>query len=645
MASTSAGNGAQAIADVLNRVKRDPEDDASSSSSSSKEIYGCEVCSKGLLTLKSYLKHVRHHTPDELKDLWHRCMICQQFFPTDFDRQSHGIKCHSKVLRTIKCMYCPMESLSNREFFSHAHDEHSEVIRKDWVPCPRCDEYRPSKISRNVHMKSSHKIDQDEPPLVLKREFKQIKCKHCPVILSTKEEYSQHLEVSHQQPTSTTTSSSLTIEPVRSSSSSSSTLSKTECEFCLHVQVFPNKRRYLEHARSEHLMEVQQSWIRCSDCQRYHPMGWTGSQHDCPMVLELHTCPICRLNFQPEDKFYSHMTDIHVDYIEQHWLPCDECSQRRPSKLLLVQHKLSHLHQDAPSGLKIKILPGKSLLQNNDEDNNILKDEQPDNMLINLEPQVILTQDGPQIDPTEIKDYTCPMCDRKSRGTVHNHFQHARACLIQKHSNLVCPYCPTKKNSGKAAFAHHSDAEHNVVISDLTCIWCGLKFARIEALYMHHFKCSPKLEESDFVLCDHCPTIFFFPNLDANVFFIGHMNNDHRRELTYAWQRLCPHCKYRLPNEAAAMAHSAICYAHHPDMVVKTAYAKRVAEKKAPIVNPNLFNKTTERVFHMKCGLCVKAVSGEKKKLFNYYLLLLITTYYGLSSGVFFLGGGDTFKP
>ena len=74
--------------------------------------------------------------------VWSRCAICKQFFPTDFDRQSHGLKDHCEVLKTIKCWYCPIESSSNKEFFNHAHILHKEKVQKEWTKCSKCADYR-----------------------------------------------------------------------------------------------------------------------------------------------------------------------------------------------------------------------------------------------------------------------------------------------------------------------------------------------------------------------------------------------------------------------------------------------------------------------------------------------------------------------
>ena len=64
-----------------------------------------------------------------------------------------------------------------------------------------------------MHFKSGHKeiSDDDFEPIILERKVKQIKCKYCPVIFNTTEEYKEHLDVSHSE---TKPGPSLTIIPI-----------------------------------------------------------------------------------------------------------------------------------------------------------------------------------------------------------------------------------------------------------------------------------------------------------------------------------------------------------------------------------------------------------------------------------------------
>ena len=93
-----------------------------------KEPYNCEFCHKPFRLLKNYLKHCRSHSPDVLLKKWVLCPICDQFFPTEFDKQSHALKEHPMRCNVIQCCYCDQTCLNNRGFFSHARHNHPEIV-------------------------------------------------------------------------------------------------------------------------------------------------------------------------------------------------------------------------------------------------------------------------------------------------------------------------------------------------------------------------------------------------------------------------------------------------------------------------------------------------------------------------------------
>ena len=322
---------------------------ASNSALKSREIYKCDVCAKNLNSFKSYLKHVRIHTPKELLQIWSRCEICEQFYPTDFDRQSHGLKDHSDILKTIKCPFCPNESLSNKDFFNHAQDKHLDEILKNWIKCEKCEAYRPSRISLNVHVKSSHKIDD---VLVLERKLLQIKCKYCPLIFGDKIEYQEHLD-SHESGQK----SSLTITKL------SQKTRDFECEFCITEMVFQQKRAYLEHVKNEHYNDICLTWTKCGNCGIFHPKHW--DDHGCFVsqtkieAIEAkpkNICVVCQTKFDSDEKCFQHMEQMHPLYVQEHFsYQCDACPSKRPDKTTLMLHKLSHLSSGF-SGPTIKII-------------------------------------------------------------------------------------------------------------------------------------------------------------------------------------------------------------------------------------------------------------------------------------------------
>ena len=44
--------------------------------------------------------------------------------------------------------------------------------------------------------------------------------------------------------------------------------------------------------------------------------------------------------------------------------------------------------------------------------------------------------------PDELNYFICGICGKKANGTLHNHFQHAKACIQMKRHSVICLYCP-----------------------------------------------------------------------------------------------------------------------------------------------------------------------------------------------------------
>ena len=597
-------------------------------SKGSKETFQCDVCSKKLHNFKAYLKHVRIHTPKELLEVWSRCAICEQFFPTDFDRQSHGLKDHHDVLKTIKCQLCPNESYSNKDFFNHAKDHHFKEVHANWNKCVKCEAYRPSRLSMNVHMKSSHKDEDDNFQIILERKIQQIKCKYCPLIFSDSAEYTEHLQSHESQ------NQKLVISPVNS------LISKTgeyECEFCIHEMIFKSKRAFLEHVKAEHYNDISSSWTKCSNCGILHPKHWTD--HSCYITTNQNKakniCPVCDKKFESDEHCWQHMDQLHPNHvIEFHIHACDTCPARRPDKTSLMLHKLSHLGNGSNQGPTIKIISKPLESQNHSF-------------------KKILPNGTTYIENPDIKTYSCGICNKTSKGTIHIHFQHAKACINLKRSAISCLYCPQDTFLNFSLFSHHMEYLHKATFKQIVCIWCGMYLPNVEALRSHGLKCAIKhanLSESSWSLCTFCPTIFFFSDLTKSPFFIAHMNNQHRSKIEQSWSFPCPRCNSIFPTIEAAEHHRKLCYKSVPQIILKghmkSETSLEIARKKltasiqpkSKLPSPNPSESSLQiisaisskpksklpllkplgtpppvpyQVTYQVCGLCSKTISGK----------------------------------
>ncbi len=621
-----------------------------SSSNLISEDFNCDVCHKPLANLRAYLKHVRVHTPKELQRVWSRCVICEQFYPTDFDRQSHGLKDHSDVLKTIKCSYCPMESLSNKEYFAHARSLHFEFVSQSWYKCSLCDEFRPSKISLNVHFKSYHKdqVFQTEQTrqdvIILERNLTQIKCKFCPLLFSNKAEYEDHLE-SHKTIRTSDSAASLVITSVTSGASQS----HYECEFCIHEQNFGSKKDYLEHCHGLHEGYISRSWTQCNQCSLKVPNAWLAA-HDCAGI-KANQCSICLKQCETQDSFFKHLDLDHPDHgLFSH--ACDLCNISRPDKTTLMMHKLSHLSQNS-DGPKLSFVSKKP--QNLDPAIQVIN--VVNNREKSMEKSIKILEKTVEkpVSNEEIHEYLCGICTQKIKGTLHTHFQHAKACLTQKRSTISCMYCPQDNFNSMNQFSLHCKAIHRIGNCSelLRCLFCGEICQSIESLRRHTFQClsSPEkasiLLESRWTLCGFCPSIFFFNDLTKSPFFIAHMNTYHKQNVEYIWQNSCLRCSSLFPTCEALDFHASNlgCKSHLlPKVELKQQSVQALLERSsnalqnpipnriiiAPSQSSQLLNiqvskptpppvkekigliVSNDPLTFMNCGICFKPISGKK---------------------------------
>ena len=129
------------------------------------------------------------------------------------------------------------------------------------------------------------------------------------------------------------------------------------------MQVFPSKRAYLEHAKLSHMLEAQRRWIFCKNCQIFHPKKWENN-HGCSTNVQNDfnekTCLVCQTIFESAEECYSHMDKIHPNH-DHFGQICDICNVKRPDKVSLMMHKLTHLASNESSGPKIKIITTKDV--------------------------------------------------------------------------------------------------------------------------------------------------------------------------------------------------------------------------------------------------------------------------------------------
>ena len=107
------------------------------------------------------------------------------------------------------------------------------------------------------------------------------------------------------------------------------------------------------------------------------------------------------------------------------------------------------------------------------------------------EPEMMSTKTkNSSFNPDELNYFICGICGKKANGTLHNHFQHAKACIQMKRHSVICLYCPQDILPSLPAFKNHCEFNHMATMQNAPCIWCGATFAHLEMLRTHYHKCS-----------------------------------------------------------------------------------------------------------------------------------------------------------
>ena len=266
---------------------------------------------------------------------------------------------------------------------------------------------------------------------------------------------------------------------------------------------------------------------------------------------------------------------------------CEECGARRPDKTSLMQHKISHLQ--SANGPKI--------------------------ILVTKPTPPVIKPSAPPAQAVTFQDFLCGYCDKKTKGTVHNNYQHARACINSKRVAIICPYCPTRPFINFSAFKAHARQIHGAQFFPQLCVWCG-KLCSSQFDFNHHVpKCIEDLTEDKRFQCEYCPTVFFCSDQATSTFFLAHMNRDHGHLLNAKWgdHFTCPRCKFILPGQASYQHHMNLCYQFGiipRDNGIKSGFTEVLLEQNSRVGSSSR-SATIESIKKKVCGLCSNSVSGK----------------------------------
>ncbi len=553
-----------------------------------KEGFMCDVCDRDCRTVKAYLAHVRSHSEDELEAIWFQCNVCNDYFPTDFDRQAHGLLEHPTRVRFIRCRFgfCLFKSGKNNDFFAHCQTVHNDETRKLWLPCGLCSESRPSRISWRVHRVKHSKpaapvtssvqgnndsVDTsegavkfvdvnsllrpssslDEPPkkkqkVRLKLSINQDdpltnvepepegKTEFLPLALPPPPPLPEKLHVLKCGLCNGVQKGDLKSHFGHAKTCLLQKNLSIQCPSCPEMS-FPDKSAFQAHMRTMHeLNHCKMRCIWCGDVQETNEEWCLHSVRCCGKMsmANYRKCDHCSTAFFFDDTignvyFVAHMNNEHPEEAVEKWNlnTCTGCRIYLPDASTASQHS--------------KVCAFKN-------------------------PSVVIDlDDEPASDAVPI-NFRCGLCMKEVKCLGENEFfSHFKSCYAGIKGFGLCLHCPHRVFTRFLEYMVHMLNSHQVKAKGFTCVFCGAVMERRAHLRNHQLvhRCAPDIGIDFRRECPICPAQFYFDGAtDDNPIYVGHLNSVHADRVRSHWPNFsCDKCSFRFPTARSRDLHSKIC--------------------------------------------------------------------------------------
>ncbi|XP_028165152.1 zinc finger protein 85-like isoform X1 [Ostrinia furnacalis] len=322
-------------------------------SSTSANVFKCEVCLKSFSSTKAYENHVYCHNP---KNGASQCPVCKHRFKNDVLMKSHANRAHGKKFHCkscfkifnnvsvakkhhrwhtgheYSCARCTFKTVHSSALAQHTRTQHEHVH-----VCTRCGHAFVSARGLALHASTAHRDDKDA---TTSAEFR---CDDCAISFTSEGARRVHLLTSkhHQKNTQGNT---IPIDP----------LLKMTCKQC--GVTFPTKKKLVEHSRTEHrrVAKKKTTWklpgdsypTQCEHCgcsvnsRKEH---WAHVRRTHAALRQQYravvtaVCHVCGKGFQNSTKLRIHEL--------RHGSPtfgCETCSRVFHDKYALARHAVAH---------------------------------------------------------------------------------------------------------------------------------------------------------------------------------------------------------------------------------------------------------------------------------------------------------------
>jgi hypothetical protein len=326
---------------------------------------------------------------------------------------------------------------------------------------------------------------------------------------------------------------------------------------CPHCpkEIFPAKSIYAKHMMDNHGIGVED--IHCINCGISKDKIDDLARHQirCFPVLSENSpnkCEYCYAIFFFDNvhinPFYiSHMNIEHMAQVMSKWNnPCSYCHFHIPPMPDQMEDHLASCLNNITinGGDNAYATASKKRLRSEAQE---------------LELEALARQPRPiQPNPNRGESLRCGLCANVVYGGREKLYDHTTTCYLKKVNSITCPRCPSEFYETKGAFSKHLDVRHRPSSYNTRCVICGRNCPTWYDLIKHQSLCFPKLSTKAFNPCEYCDTAFFFADI-RNVFFFGHVNNEHSDKIRQKWVDECANCKFRFPNETFLRKHMDSC--------------------------------------------------------------------------------------
>ncbi|KAG8183969.1 hypothetical protein JTE90_007402 [Oedothorax gibbosus] len=315
----------------------------------------CTACSATFRTETEFQVHVKlnHLSSASTKPCYHRCLLCDQAFPTEAQLRFHA-DTHAKEFPCSACGEAfHVEFLLDRHIQEvHQRGEAASPV-KLLHPQDQEDLVAKTSISSDEaqdlcmkKMNGPSKVEQSTPPdhqmaqppsthtpsssPVAKSPPTSHRCDICDVTCATEWSLAQHRRQAHHL-----------RQPSKDQPGAKASNGSAVSLFCAYCNESCKSRAELENHMKTHT--ATPSKHKCNICDEICPSATTLAEHKLThcKVVSGSTCIVCRVHLSSEDQFLSH---LHLHGSPSLPVPCVICRQTLVVDIEAKMHARFHLH-------------------------------------------------------------------------------------------------------------------------------------------------------------------------------------------------------------------------------------------------------------------------------------------------------------